>query len=208
MFFTFRCQKHVSLVLRVSMTTFLKNDETQRIHRLRGSVFYISMPKMCFACLSCKRLNDYFSQKQGDTKNSNAGDLSSTLQKSALSQRVVFLRLNAWNMFRASQYISSVSMTTFPRNDETQRTHSMEIPPPLSKKVSRIRGFIPSHLSQALSHCLAFCLIGSNFYISVSTFNIGANGIFSQSPRETEFRHPMRSGDLLAYLSWIVLQVV
>ena len=90
-------------------------------------------------------------------------------------------------MFRASQYISSVSMTTFPRNDETQRTHSMEIPPPLSKKVSRIRGFITSHLSQSLSHCLTFCLIGSNFYISVSTFNIGANGIFSQSPRETEF---------------------
>ena len=52
MFFTFRCQKHVSLVLRVSMTTFLKNDETQRIHRLRGSVFYISMPEICFACLS------------------------------------------------------------------------------------------------------------------------------------------------------------
>ena len=65
MFFTFRCQKHVSLVLRVSMTTFLKNDETQRIHLreislplsktvpcLRGSVFYISMPEICFACLS------------------------------------------------------------------------------------------------------------------------------------------------------------
>ena len=52
MFFTFRCQKHVSLVLRVSMTTFLKNDETQRIHRLRGSVFYVSMPEICFACLS------------------------------------------------------------------------------------------------------------------------------------------------------------
>ena len=52
MFFTFRCQKHVSLVLRVSMTTFLKNDETQRIHRLRGSVFYILMPEICFACLS------------------------------------------------------------------------------------------------------------------------------------------------------------
>ena len=52
-------------VLRDSMTTFHKNDETQRIHLreislplsktvpcLRGSVFYISMPEICFACLS------------------------------------------------------------------------------------------------------------------------------------------------------------
>ena len=158
-------------ILSISMTTSLRNDETQRIHSreisfplskkvppFRGSIFYISMPKMCFACLSCKRLNDYFSQKRWDTKNSNAGDLSSTLQKSALSQRVVFLRLNAWNMFRASQYISSVSMTTFPRNDETQRTHSTKIPPPLSKKVSRFRGFIPSHLSH---HCLIVSLFVS-----------------------------------------------
>ena len=67
LFFTSRCLKCVSRVsvASVSMTTFLRNDETQRIQTreispplskkvpcLRGSVFYVSMPKICFACLS------------------------------------------------------------------------------------------------------------------------------------------------------------
>ena len=52
-----------------------------------------------------KRLNDYFSQKRWDTNNSFAGNLSYTLQKSASSLRVRFLRLDAWNIFRASQWL-------------------------------------------------------------------------------------------------------
>ena len=83
-------------VSSVSMTTFLKTDETQIIHsreisptlskkvpRLWGSVFYVLMPEIYFA-----RLNDYFSQKRWDTKNSFNGDPSSALQKSISYQRV------------------------------------------------------------------------------------------------------------------------
>ena len=83
-------------VSSISMTTFLKTDETQIIHsreisptlskkvpRLWGSVFYVLMPEIYFA-----RLNDYFSQKRWDTKNSFNGDPSSALQKSISYQRV------------------------------------------------------------------------------------------------------------------------
>ena len=150
LFFTSRCLKCVSRVSVKASQWLLFSEMMRRKEFIRGRSLLHS-PKKCLVseglfftsrCLKFvsrvsvrfKRINDYFSQKRWDTKNSFNEDPSSTLQKSILFQRVY-----------------SVSIVS------------------------------------SLSHCLTFCLIGSNFYISVSTFNIGANGIFSQSPRETEF---------------------
>ena len=92
----------------LSLFSVLSRFSFQTGFPLSQYVFYVSVPETCFAYF--KSLNDYFSQKRWDTKNSFAGDLSSTLQNSASSKRVCFLHLDAWNMFRVSQSVFNVSM--------------------------------------------------------------------------------------------------